>query len=106
MSRSYKKNPVVKDGRSGKVGKRFASKKVRRYKGIIPNGNTYKKLYESCNIHDYAFRETYQEHKKRFESDVKAYLNGGLKYDPRDTTKEYNRWWYDDNYWSKCYKRK
>lgn len=105
MSRSYKKNPIVKDGRSGKVGKRFANKKVRRYKGEIANGKAYKRLYESWDIHDYAFRETYQEHKQRFESDLKAYLNGASNYDPRDSTKWYNRW-YNENSWTKFYKRK
>lgn len=105
MSRSYKKNPIVKDGRSGKVGKRFANKKVRRYKGELPDGKAYRKLYESWDIHDWVFRETLQEHRDRYESDLKAYLNGGSQYDPRDTSKRYNRR-YDDNHWAKYFKRK
>ncbi len=105
MSRSYKRNPVVKDGKSGRIGKRFANKKVRRYKGEIPNGKGYKKIYESWNIHDYAFRDTYEDHRKRFEAALKAYLNGGSNNDPRDTSKWYN-FKYDDNRWAKYCKRK
>lgn len=105
MSRSYKKTPIVKDGKSGKVGKKFANKSVRRYKGEIPNGKQYTKLYSSYDIHDYAFRCTFQEHKDKYEEDLKAFLNGGSLFDPRDTSKSFNHW-YDDNYWAKCYKRK
>jgi len=105
MSRSYKKNPIIKDGRSGRTGKKFANKKVRRYKGEIQDRKAYKKLYESWDIHDYISMETYYEHKVKFESDLKAYLNGGSKYDPRDDTRWYNHW-YSNNHWAKCYKRK
>lgn len=56
MSRSRKKNPVVKDYSRGKNGtrlnKRFASKATRNYKGVIPDGNYYKKIYCSWNIFD------------------------------------------------------
>ena len=106
MSRSYKKTPVVKDGKSGRIGKRFASRKVRRYKGKIPKGCFYKKIYESWNIHDYVFRETYQENRKRFESALKAYLNGGSSNDPRDMSKWCNRVMYDEHHWRKFYKNK
>lgn len=100
MSRSYKKYPVYKDGKSGKIGKRYANKKVRRYKDYIANGGAYKKIYESRNIHDFSFMLSYQEHKKRFESALKAYLNGASKYDPREIEG------YTDKHWIKFHKRK
>ena len=59
MSRS-RKRPYVSDysrGRNGtKANKRFAAKAVRNFKGYIPNGNWYKKLYCSWNISDYKWR--------------------------------------------------
>lgn len=58
MSRSRKKNPIVSDysRNSTKYYKRIASKAVRNYKGIIPNGCHFKKLYCSYNIFDYKWR--------------------------------------------------
>jgi hypothetical protein len=55
MSRSRKKIPIVKDyGRnSTSFYKKEASKKVRRYRGIIPDGCFYKKMYSSWDIFDY-----------------------------------------------------
>lgn len=57
MSRSRRKNPVLSDYSRGKTGtklsKRIASKVIRKYKGYIPNGTHYKKLYCSWNIFDY-----------------------------------------------------
>lgn len=100
MSRSYKKNPVFTDYQSGKLGKKCANKKVRQYKGDIPKGNAYRKIYNSYEIHDYIIRETYQEYKNALESDTKAYLHGGLCYDPREET------FFTDNHWAKYFKRK
>lgn len=60
MSRSYKKFPMVKCERSCKFGKKQANKKIRnlRKSGVeIPNGRSYKKLFESCEICDYSFTE-------------------------------------------------
>lgn len=60
MSRSRKKNPVVSDyNRKGTTFyKRQAARKIRYYKGIIPNGSYFKKLYCSWNIFDYKRRIT------------------------------------------------
>lgn len=56
MARSRKKHAITKDYSRGKSGtrlnKRFASKAVRKYKGTIPDGNGYKKIYCSWNIFD------------------------------------------------------
>ncbi|WP_053957331.1 hypothetical protein [Inediibacterium massiliense] len=53
MSRSHKKIPIVKDSGSKEWSKRQASKAVRRYKKVIQNGSSYKKLFESWNINDF-----------------------------------------------------
>ena len=55
MSRSRKKHPVVSDYSRNRTRyyKRIASKTVRNYKGFIPDGCSYKKLYCSWNIFDY-----------------------------------------------------
>ena len=53
MSRSYKKTPIVKDNIGGKTGKRFANKKVRKFKGELLKGGEYKKISESWNINDF-----------------------------------------------------
>ncbi|MCT4618704.1 MAG: hypothetical protein N4A62_04870 [Marinisporobacter sp.] len=57
MSRSHKKNPVLKDSGSKEWIKRQATKAVRRYKGTIQNGSSYKKLFESWKINDHIVHE-------------------------------------------------
>lgn len=76
MSRSYKKNPIIKDKNKGM--KQIANKKVRHHKGNIANGNAYKKLFSSYDICDYSFRETYEEYLQQAESKEKAVLHGVL----------------------------
>jgi len=57
MSRSRKKNPIEQHYSKSKSGtrysKRLASKTVRRHKNEITNGNGYKKLFCSWDIHDF-----------------------------------------------------
>lgn len=92
----------MKDGRSGTSGKKFANRTVRRNKGDIPNGKAYQKYFESYDIHDYISMETKTENKSRYESGLRAYLNGGLPINSRvDYTKKY-----DENNWAKSYYRK
>ena len=59
MSRSYKKNPFIKDaarkGSTYKSGKQIANRIV-RHTGDIPGGGGYRKVYCSYNISDFAFR--------------------------------------------------
>lgn len=62
MSRSYKKFPFCKCERSCKWGKRQANKKVRRYKGEISDGHEYQKIFNSWEICDYCFSETWKEY--------------------------------------------
>lgn len=58
MSRSYKRNPITKDGYKTKwkqKAKREANKATRK-RLSISNGKQYKKYYNSWNISDYSFR--------------------------------------------------
>lgn len=60
MSRSYRKNLIwtqlqTRNSWAGPRAKRHANKKIRKYKGYIPNGMAYKKLYCSWNICDWRF---------------------------------------------------
>ena len=56
MSRSYKKTPGFTDySRYRCLSKKFANKAVRNYKGEIPDGGAYKKLFQSLDICDYKF---------------------------------------------------
>lgn len=91
MSRSYKKNPVVKD-KPTKGIKRIANKKVRRFNKTISNGKSYKKIFESYDISDFSFTSTYSQYIKDAQSKERAVLNGGLdEYLLRD--KNYKDWY-------------
>lgn len=61
MSRSYKKFPHIRAyyGKSGKFGKNQANRKIRRLpiEYEIPNGRSFRKLYERSKIWDYAFTQ-------------------------------------------------
>lgn len=63
MSRSYKHSPICTDGsaRTTKLKKRLANKKVRRNKLLHLKGKSYKKLFNSYDIHDFASRETRED---------------------------------------------
>ena len=54
MSRSYKKSPINKE-RNNKVGKRLASRAVRR-ESDVQNGRQFRKIYCSWDISDWSFR--------------------------------------------------
>lgn len=96
MSRSYKKTPVVKDGRSGKEGKKFANRKVRRCKHDLANGKAYRKVFESWDIHDMVNYYSYQSFKKDKEAHQKEVKNGVRKYP----------FYTNEKSWLKYYKRK
>lgn len=55
MSRSFKHTPVIKIGCP--KAKRSAKRRVRRYRGTIPNGSFYKKLYPQYDICDHWWLE-------------------------------------------------
>ena len=63
MSRSYRKNPVIKDRYGTKAlqfFKRQANKKIRNSDNVSQH-NHYKKNYEQWKIHDYKCRITYDD---------------------------------------------
>ena len=91
MSRSYKKNPVLKDGsrgrhKSGKTSmKTIANRKIRR-KPIeelpIREKGAYRKVCESWDISDWSFRQTKEEAIKQYEKYQKE-AEGGPRYEKR-----------------------
>lgn len=98
MSKSYKKTPTIKYG--GKGNKRFANKKVRKYKGQIQNGKSYKKLYQSWDINDIVsyypeelMIKNYNSTKKMIENQSDPYWKS---YDFESLEESINRWkrWY------------
>ena len=94
MSRSYKKTPGFGD--TATVGKRFANHKVRRYRGWIPNGGTYKRFYDQWNIKDYDWRYYSRSEVERTVEKWNNYYRG-LGYDH-----EYSRNWTSRDFWKDC----
>lgn len=91
MSRSYRKEPVVTDGKTKitQESKKFANKTVRNKEDVPTKGSGYKKASESYNIHDFVTRWTWEEAKADYESE-----NGNKYLKKRyPTLKEYYRWW-------------
>ena len=75
MSRSYKKTPIIKDnGRSKKVQKRFANRRVRNYikHNDIGKGKQYRKLFDSWEIADYVSRWTKEDAIRDYNSVMKG----------------------------------
>lgn len=67
MSRSYKKYPHWKCEKSCKIGKKIANNKVRSYLKSdkeIPNGKSYRKIYDSWDVCDYSSSFTLNEWNK------------------------------------------
>lgn len=101
MSRSYKKTPVCKDGRSGKFGKKVANRKVRYYKGDIADGKSYRKIYESWEIHDYISHYPLSQLRKEREAEEKAIRHNGVPAYRRESS-----FYLSDHQWAKYFKRK
>ena len=69
MSRSYKKYPQWKIERSCKIGKLIANNKVRNYLKSgkeIPDGKSYRKLFDSWNICDCRSSKSFKDWKQRY----------------------------------------
>lgn len=64
MSRSYKRNPVVKDSNRGM--KNCANRKVRRCTTDLKDGGSYRKVFCSYDISDYSFRNTWEEYRDTY----------------------------------------
>lgn len=83
MSHSYRKNVILTDQGNKKAGRKFANRKVRRIAkdpDFTCSLGDYKKLYESWDISDYAFRykswENYYFYNREFcESDEECWAN-------------------------------
>ena len=93
MSRSYKKHPACNDSSAGTTRwkKRVANKRVRNSKDV-PNGKAYKKVYESWDIRDFVFLESWEETKTRYMSRVERGLIDPEKF----TLEDCYRQWYKD----------
>lgn len=80
MSRSYRKFPKVRVyyGKSGKYGRKRANKKVRKLPldYYIPNGRSFKKVFNSCEIYDYSFTQFKEWEIKEWEQEEVEILNG------------------------------
>ena len=96
MSRSYKKTPYAGDAK-GKAKKRDANSKVRMFLKNIENtlsNNSYKKVYESWDICDFYWIETWEQY---WEQCQKMYNEHPERYkEPPNRKKEYRNWykWY------------
>ena len=105
MSRSYKKSPVFTDGSAGstKESKRFANKKVRHtdFDYLPKKGRSYKKCYESWDIHDFVSYYTKEECIKDWEGENKQIENCASDYRFFAETKEETI-----KNWEKSHKRK
>ena len=80
MSRSFKKTPILKDGRSERVGKKFAHKKVRH--AVLPGGksNRHKRVFNSYDIHDSIEYCSEAEARQKYESGISSeYLQAEYK---------------------------
>ena len=83
MSRSRKKHPILQYApKSGKIGKNFANRRVRRYqKGIPTKGYSFlKKIYNPYDVRDCWSRETLQEALEYREKILRECENGITKY--------------------------
>ena len=97
MSRSYKKNAVIKD--HTKNMKRIFNKKVRKEKNI-PNRAYYKKANCSYKICDFIIMRNFEDVLASFYEEKQTFLNGGNDYFKEKTYKEIYSEWY------KSFKRK
>lgn len=96
MSRSYKKNPIVKDnGNRHRYCKNQANRKVRKTNGIT-DGCSYKKLYCQYNICDHWSRSTLNDHLDYWGKHIKDKIG----------TKWMTTIQYEINQWKKWYLRK
>lgn len=110
MSRSYKKTPILKYApRKGKWGKKYANDTVRNCKDV-GNFGSYKKHYESWDIHDcISYNPVHESASRACYTERWA----GKKCTPEDAEHKWCRrtcWKFKPeaayNYWAKFYLRK
>ena len=84
LSRSYRKNPILKNGKSAHQLKKVASRITRRrinrgdYDDSLPKNGQYKKLYDSWDICDYVSRYSISEVRKYISKSYNEYKNNGF----------------------------
>lgn len=114
MSKSYKKNPIVKGCGYGRDGKKIANRRVRRItkdSNEILKGNMYKRIFDSWEINDVILRWTkeeainyYNERKKRYENKI------GKNYEKKIDEGFFKKYptleFYLKEVWERGYKRK
>lgn len=114
MSRSYKKNPIVKSHDCGGKGKQFANRKVRRAVkdyDEIPKGGIYKKFFSSWDINDYILRWTKEDAIEYYNKRKREYENGTSKYYIRKSNEKFFKEYptleiYLQKEWERGFKRK
>lgn len=104
MSRSYRKNPILKDGgRSSKKNKQLANRKVRRELNRDVSEESLskvqpKKMYESYDVNDWISRYTKEEAEADYYN--RNRLHGEWFYEKYPTLEDWLK------YWEKTYRRK
>lgn len=79
MTRSFKKHQVYKCKFTG--GKQLAARKLRRYRGGITSGCSYKKYYQQYDIIEYVYWHipSRKEERKRFKELHKLLFRTSLR---------------------------
>jgi hypothetical protein len=94
LSRSYKKNPIVKD--VSRDEKKFANRKVRRTTEV-PDGKQYRKVYPTWDVIDhssYCSKQEWIDQWHYYESmgeTIPYYKN---KKDLEDSLNQWSKWYY------------
>lgn len=86
MSRSYRKNPILKDNGTSKRTKRVANRVVRakmktgKYDEIGLGLSNYKKMFESWDICDYRFRKNRWDLERDISENGKSFAKAWGEY--------------------------
>lgn len=111
MSRSYRKNPIIKDNKKGsKTAKSHANRHFRRCslneELRIGKSTVHRKFTESWNIHDYVSRWTRSKAEKEWEYMQFMKRNGITSYRYSYFMEKFKTKESFMNYWAKCARRK
>lgn len=97
MSRSYRKNPILKARGYGGKGKKYANRKVRRSKDV-PNGKAYKKFYPQYDVVDQWYYLSLNDCIRRwYRYEKQGKLHWWLRNEI--SLEEEIIWWYKTFYW-------
>lgn len=101
MSRSYRKNPMVKDHNKGQ--KRIANQTLRRNNNKLESlkGGNYKKMYPQWDICDWCYVWPMQDAiDSWYEEEADHYKGWAWRHEQYKTLENWL------NYWEKCVRRK